>query len=172
VVLQSAKLESDKNVKIADITANKNKLIMTYSAEKQALENKLESADEYFKNTHEKDVDKKVLELKKEREQLTMEVFKYNNGLDEKEQRYENSIKQNQMSLKIRYLEVTTGEFTKDQLIDMGYYQDVVDCVTGYFNTLDASEAYYKFKEQSRLVIYLDDYYDNVLYLYRSAAEL
>lgn len=167
VVVQSTKLHLEKNQKITTITQKKDQSIATYTAEKQALQQLLSSSDTYFSSVHEKDVDKKVIELKADQEQIMREVFKYNNALDEKEQRYENTIKQTNLSLKIRYLEVTTGEFTKDQLVDMGYYNDVINCVCGYFDTLSALDAYYSFRDNKKLAIYLDDYYENILYLYR-----
>ena len=95
-----------------------------------------------------------------------MEVFKYNNGLDEKEQRYLNTIKQTKASLKLRYMDISTGEFTKDQLVEMGYYADVVKCVCGYFDRLDPYTAFQDIASEKKLAIYLDDYYQNVIYTY------
>ncbi len=167
VVVQTAKLESDKNSKLAQINYKTSLEIADINSQISVLRTQLENANDYFAIAHAGDKEKKLLELKEKRFELDKEVFKYNNSLDEKEQNSENRIKQIQMSLKIQYLEVTTGEFTKDQLVDMGYYADVIDCVCGYFDTLAPLDAYYAFKGEKKLVIYLDDYYESVLYGYR-----
>ena len=70
----------------------------------------------------------------------------------------------------IRYLDVSAGEFTKDQLVDMGYYEDVIRCVCGYYDTLQPSVAYRDILDEGKLAIYLDDYYESIIYLYKSAA--
>lgn len=167
VVVQTAKLESDKNSKLAQINYKVSVEVMDINSRISVLRSQLELIDDYFARAHSYDKEKKLLELKEKRFEQDKEVFKYNNSLDEKEQNSENRIKQIQMSLKIQYLEVTTGEFTKDQLVDMGYYADVIDCVCGYFDTLPPLDAYYAFKSEKKLAIYLDDYYESVLYGYR-----
>ena len=170
VVDKTAALESDKNLKIADITAKKNEKLLDISATETALKNKLAESETYFQLAHEKDVQKKACELMEKREQTLREVFKYNNGLDEKEQRYANTIKQVSSSLKLRFLTITAGEFTKDQLIDMGYYTDVIRCVSGYYDTLEPLAAYQDISAEKKLAIYLDEYYQNIIYIYRLGA--
>ena len=170
VVDKTTQLESDKNLRIADIVAKKNKEIVEISITENTLNAKLNQGADIFSVVHEKDVNKKVLELIESREKTVQEVFKYNNGLDEKEQRYANTIKQVNSSLKIRFLAITAGEFTKDQLVDMGYYSDVIRCVTGYYDTLEPITAYQDISAEKKLAIYLDDYYQNIIYGYRMNA--
>ena len=100
------------------------------------------------------------------------EVFKYNNGILEKETRYRNTIKQAEATLKLQFLEISMGEYTKDQLVDMGYYQDVIDCVTSYYDKFSAAEAFQKITDEKKLAVYLDDMYAEVIYAYRSKAGL
>lgn len=170
VVIQTAKLESTKNERIAKINSYMNAKIAEYTAEKTVLEEQVKNTPMHFRLAHQYDLEKKIEELKDEREKLSMEVFKYNNGLDEKEQRYANNLIQSRIRLRINYMEVATRDLTKDQLIELGYYDDVVTCVCGYFNTLEAYDAYVKFKENSKLAIYLDDYYQELFYMYRTSA--
>ena len=86
------------------------------------------------------------------------------------EQRYSNSIKETKASLYIRFLDVSSGEYTKDQLVEMGYYTDVIRCVSGYYDTLPADTAFRDMNAEGDLMIYLDDYYDQMLYAYRTSA--
>ena len=170
VVDKTAVFEDSKNAKIAVINAKKNALISELNATKTALNNQLSSAESDYNVIFQADIEKKVSELKDERANLSMEVFKYNNGLDEKEQRYANSIKQTKASLQLRFLDIRAGEFTKDELVEMGYYEDVMKCVCGYYDTLSATAAYQDISNESKLAIYLDDYYPNIIYLYKSRA--
>lgn len=169
-VNKRAQLEAQMNADITAVTTKKEQTVANYSAKKQVLEEKLLGVEEKFRLVHELDTTKKFNELKYEQEALTRQVFEYNNALDEKEQRYANTIKQTQASLEIRFLDVTSGEFTKDQLVDMGYYEDVINCVCGYYDTLDALTAYRDIGSEKKLMIYLDDYYESVIYLYKSLA--
>ena len=65
-------------------------------------------------------------------------------------------------------MEIKNVEFTKEQLYDMGYYQDVIDCVCGYYDTLGAAAAFTDISKEGKLVLYLEDYYQNVIYMYKS----
>ena len=167
-----ALLEIEKNQKITEIIEKKQAEIDGYLAEITVKQSELNSLEEKYSTLHELDVDKKVEEMKLECDSIEREVFKYNNGLDEKEQRYDNIIMQTNATLKLKFMEISTGEFTKDQLVEMGYYNDVIRCVRGYFDTLGAEIAYQEFCTDEKIMIYLDDYYSNVLYLYRAKAGL
>lgn len=169
---KTASLAEEKNAKLQEIASNKNSRVAEINAKLSALKKKAENAESEFLYLHEKDVEKKTAELVFEQLETEREVFKYNNGLDEKEQRYVNTIKQINANLKLRYLDISNVEFTKDQLVEMGYYEDVIDCVCGYYDTLTASAAYKDISAEGKLAIYLDDYYQNVVYMYRSRAGL
>lgn len=171
VATQTAVFEENKNAKILALTQEKNNQSASISAKLSALNQELENSSEYFSQIHQFEIQAKVDELKEEREQERINVFKYNNALDEKEQRYSNSIKESKASLMLRYLDISTGEFTKDQLTDMGYYRDVIRCVTGYYDTLEPVQAYREIVADKEVAIYLDDYYPNIVYGYKVFSE-
>ena len=161
-----AVLENEKNLRITEITADKNIKAAELTATLNALTERLNTAETFNATAFEKSVAAKVVELKDEEAATAREVFKYNNGLDEKEQRYANTILQANANLNLKFMEISMGEFTKDQLVDMGYYTDVVNCVCGYYDTLDSVTAYQDIANEEKLTIYLDDYYQNVVYMY------
>lgn len=165
-------LEEAKNDKIIALNIKKDQELSQLNAQLASQNELLENAETYFYTAHQLDVDKKYEEIKSEKEKELIEVFKYNNTLDEKEQRYENSLIQYNANLHLKYMSINATEFSKDQLIEMGYYADVVRCVCGYYNTLSAGVAYNDFSNETKLPIYLDDYYSNILYMYQSKAGL
>ncbi len=170
IATQSAIFEENKNAKIVALTQEKNNQTASLTAKLAALNSELEEKEEHFSQIHQFEIEAKVGELMSQREQERISVFKYNNGLDEKEQRYSNSIKESKSSLWLRYLDISSGEFTKDQLTDMGYYRDVIRCVCGYYDTLEPLTAYQDMTAEKELAIYLDDYYQNIVYTYRMLA--
>ena len=170
IVDKTVVLEDSLNDKIAKITQNKNSQIASINAKITALTSELNNVEAYFEEVHQLEIDKKVIELKDEYAKLTADAFKYNNSLEEKEQRYSNTIKETKASLYLRFLDIRSGEFTKDQLVEMGYYADVIRCVRGYYDTLPADEAYRDMNAEGKLAIYLDDFYQHVMYAYKSAA--
>lgn len=162
----STKLQDSRNATIYKINSESNATVAELTAKKQVVEQKLSNVDAYFEQIHAFDTERKIIELKEKRLATIMEVFKYNNGLDEKEQRYKNTIEQNKASLRLRFLDIRSGQFTKDQLVEMGYYEDVVRCVCGYFDRLDPYTAFQDIASEKKLAIYLDDFYQNVVYTY------
>ena len=72
--------------------------------------------------------------------------------------------------MELRFLDISSGEFTHDQLVEMGYYEDVIKCVCGYYDTLSASNAYYDITSEKKLAIYLDEYYSEIIYTYKLRA--
>ena len=170
IVDKTAVLEDSLNDKIMKVMQTKNEQIASIDAKIVALSNQLSNSQSYFANIHQNEIDKKVVELKGEYAKLETETFKYNNSLEEKEQRSINSIKETKASLRLRFLDISSGEFTKDQLIDMGYYTDVIRCVRGYYDTLSSADASRDMHAEGKLAIYLEDYYQNVMYAYKLAA--
>lgn len=163
-------LEKEKNQKTADINAE----LVSYSAlidgkisEYRTL---LQNAEQKFQSVFAKQTEAKFYELKDEQEKTQREVFQYNNGLDEKEQRYLNTINQTVASFSLRHLEIRMQGPTQEELVEMGYYADVIDCVSAYYNTLSAQAAYTDIKNTPKLAIYLDDYYSQVVYFYKTKA--
>ena len=108
-----AVLENEKNLRSADIVAKKDQKIAELSALINSINERINSADTFNALVFEKSVRAKVIELKDEEAQITREVFKYNNGLDEKEQRYANTILQANANLNLKFMEISMGEFTK-----------------------------------------------------------
>ena len=54
----------------------------------------------------------------------------------------------------------------------MGYYADVIDCVCAYYDTLPVLTAYQDLASENKLAIYLDDFYQDIVYMYKSRAGL
>jgi len=125
-----------------------------------------QSCDEMF----EREVSAKITELTEAQQEKIREVFKYNNGLTEKEQRYQNTIKQTNASLLLKFMSLRQGEFTKDELVEMGYYKDVIACVCNYYDTLDTLTAAQQITHDQDIPIYLDHYYETIVYMYTQRA--
>ena len=161
-----AVLESEKNTQITKLNAQKQEKAEQLNACLAVLSQKKADADLIFGEEFEKEIIAKAVELSDEQEKIQREIFKYNNGLEEKEQRYANNITQANANLNLKFMEISMGEFTKDQLVEMGYYEDVIACVCGYYDTLAPLTAYQDISNEQKLTIYLDDYYKNVVYMY------
>ena len=144
--------------------------IGTLDGEILQLSDRLNNAETAYDEIYNLEKEAMANELYMEQDKIEREVFKYNNSLEEKEQRYINSIKEVRARLEINYLEIDEILYTKEQLIEMGYYTDVIKCVSDYFNTLDAQSAYLSIVEEKRLAIYLDDYYQSLVYTYQCKA--
>lgn len=168
VVDKVAELEEKRNEEIIEKTNEFQGKIAALNALKASYTQALSETEEYFALAHEKDVAAKAKEIKEECIKTRRSVEKYNNYQDEKEKRYENTKRELNAELKIRFMELSTGELTKDQLTEMGYYEDVIACVCGYYDTLEAAAAYRDFASDKKLPIYLDHYYENILYMYRA----
>jgi len=165
-----AKLETEKNLTLAQIeeeyalkSQELNAIISEYDA-------KIENANQLCSELFEKEIDAKITELKEKQQEKIREVFKYNNSLDEKEQRYQNTIKQTNASLLLKFMSLRQGEFTQDELVEMGYYKDVIACVCAYYDTLETLTAAREIVKDQDVPIYLDDYYDTIVYMYTQRA--
>lgn len=165
-----AYLEEKKNQELSKITAD-------YLSEKSSItslinyiDDEIENAQILFNQMLDEMARSKLEELKDEQAKISMQVFKYNNSLDEKEKRYQNGIAETQASLHIRYLEINAREYTDDELIEMGYYKDVISCVCAYYDTFEPMQAAINIKDDQEIVIYLGKYYESVLYKYLQTA--
>ena len=49
----------------------------------------------------------------------------------------------------------------------MGYYADIIRCICGYFDTLAPSTAYDLFRSENKVAVYLEEYYQQILYMYK-----
>ena len=163
-------LEIKRSDKIFSLQAKYQDDLSSLTAKQTNLNQRLSQIDEYCQQIAEKENVAKKKELKDEQDQIVREVFKYNNGLDEKEKRYSNENIKTIANLELKFLDIKSGEFTKDQLIEMGYYQDVIDCVCAYYDSLPALTAAQQIKKDTKIVQYLDEYYDSLLYSYQQRA--
>ncbi len=165
-----AKCEREKAEKITALTLEKNQTKTNINAKIVALNQSLTSLDDEYSDLQAARITAKVEELKDARDAIEREVFTYNNGIEEKEQKHRSTLIRANANLKLKYMEITMGEYSKDELVDMGYYDDVVECVTAYYDTLDPLVAYNDLKKESQLIIYVDDFYQNLMYLYATRA--
>ncbi|MBO4251967.1 MAG: hypothetical protein J5911_04845 [Clostridia bacterium] len=170
VINRLADLDVALASELTAIASDYNGQISLYSAKRSILQTSLNGADNYFTNVFNYEMLAEKDRIKQDEEKLQREIFKYNNGLDEKEQRAANANLTTTRGLQLRYMNVSASEFTKDQLVEMGYYTDAINCVCAYFNTLSALTAYQQIVTDTKVAIYLDDYYANVVYMYKSLA--
>ncbi len=165
-----AELTVKKNTDLAALNLSQQQKATRLAAEISALDDLISDADDYFSDLCEAEIEAKIEELSEKEEEKRTDIFKYNNSLSEKEQRYANSIIIKRASLQLQHMEIVSDFYTKDELVEMGYYGDALSCVMGYYNTLSASAAYNDIVADRDLPIYLDDYYSNLVYLYRTRA--
>ena len=135
-------------------------------SEKERLIESLEGVDSVYASLCENELVAKVTELKKEYEKRQIETQKYNDSVYEKNLKYRNVILQTRASLELKFMEVRK-EYTTSELIEMGYYNDALDCVMGYLQTLSDSVAYRTICDEYKLVQYLDQYYEPIVALFR-----
>ena len=170
VIDRIADLSTALAAEITAIDAEYNEKIAAAQARITVLQSDLAGADSYYSQVFSYEILAEKEKIKEQEEKLQREIFKYNNGLDEKEQRAANSIISTTRSLELRYMSISSNFFTKDQLVEMGYYQDAIDCVCAYFDTLSAVTAYQQIAHDTKVAIYLDDYYAQVVYMYKTLA--
>lgn len=167
-----SQLEEEKNQKITDAIEKNHQQVALYESQKAELNIKLTSLDEYFILLFEKEVEAKVIELKTEQLKRREEVDKYNNTISEKNLNSQNNILKAQANLDLRYKEIIIPEPSKDALVDMGYYDDVIGCINSYYLSIDAREAYQDLLNDKTLLICLDHYYQDLLYAYKLRANV
>ena len=161
-----AQLEVAKNESIMAITQSASDKISQLDAQIAEYTESLSKVAEKYSVVHQKEKQAKAQELLDEQSQVERTVFRYNNSLDEKELKYKNSLMQVGVELKLKFMEVQLAEFTKDELVAMGYYEDAIKCVCGYYDRLSAYDAYEDIKMEQRLMVFLDEYYQDVIYMY------
>lgn len=171
-LIKLAELETAKNNQLALLENQKNDKVSEYQSQIAALNTEMSLADSYYSEVFQGELLAKVEELKLEQDKKIMEIQKYNNSLDAEEIKYENNIIKANADLKLKYAQLKGQFMSKEELVEMGYYADVLDCVCGYYNTLSALDAYNSIKNEEKLAIYLDDYYSNILYLYKTKANI
>lgn len=164
-------LEKERGKKAAEINAEYAANVYELSQKEEELTSLINSAENKFSDICASEVVAEYNKLKTEQDKTLQEVFKYNNSLDEKEQRFENSRKRHVNEMQLRHMEIRLQGYSKDELVQRGYYNDVIKCVTDYFNTMTPEQAFKTVKEQPKLAIYLDDYYSNIVYFYKARVD-
>lgn len=158
------KIVNEKADKINQLNRYYDFRTLQIQAEKEVLETRLSSVEEYFSPIHQKEIDALTSKLYKEYQANKLEIEKHNNTVYEKNVKYKNVMIQNRASLELKFMEVKK-EYSTADLIDMGYYEDVLRCVFGYYDTLSTDEAYEDVIYERDLMYYLDTYYEGVLKL-------
>ncbi len=144
--------------------------ISALQGEKVSLENKFDQVENYYSSLHLAEIDSKVKELKEKEDEFLIDVLKYNNAVDEKNIKYSNYVDNIYANLRLKYIEIKTNPRSKDELVYLGYYKDVINCVTAYYNTLDPSIAYERIRGDTDLMMFLEDFYEIVLDYYKRNA--
>ena len=168
VTAQLAELESKKNDYLSDAERQCEEEKGFYSSKIDEITERMSHLSDEFTEAFERQKTQKFIELKDEQDKLEREIFKYNNVINEKEQRSINSVAQSNATLQLKYMEISSENFTKDQLIEMGYYVDVIDCVCAYYDTLEPYTAWREIANDEKVVIYLEEYYTQVVFMYQS----
>lgn len=163
-------LQSEKTAKISAILTDATDKKSQIQKKITALEERIDGADSYYQPIHALEISAKIDELRAQAEKDEREVFKYNNELYRKEQEYANALIRQKANLELKFLEIRSGDFSKEELIEMGYYEDVLRCISGYYDTLEPLTAYQDIVEEKKLMLYLEDYYDDVVYIYKTKA--
>ena len=140
------------------------------NAEITVLTQQIAGADTFFSTVHGYQLIAKTQELKNAQDQTVMEVTKYNNYQFEKEGKYSNFILSSDANIEIDYMKVKAESLTPELLEELGYYDDVLLCVNTYYMSLAPDAAYRDIVNESKLMVYLDNYYQNWVYLYKQRA--
>lgn len=165
------KNENEKNEKILNVTTERDQKLTAINGEISALNVKKNNLRSMYNEMFAKEVEAKKLQLIDEQNELIRSVFKYNNSVSEKYQRSKINIEEINATLRARFMEINQEMLTKDVLVEMGYYEDVIRCITGYYDTyFTPKEAYNHLKDNTKIIPYLDDYYEQVVYKYRLEA--
>ena len=170
IVDKWTELETKLNERLSEIEEDFSAQEVDLISQRDNLNLRMENALSYCEEQALKKVNAKIEELKQKQDETERSVFKYNNGIEEKVQKYRNTIAEANANLMLKFLEIRGGEYSKSELVEMGYYESVINCVCSYFDTLDAMTAATQIGKENKLMIYLDDYYDTVLYMYQQRA--
>ena len=89
---------------------------------------------------------------------------------EEKMQKSRNSNLNANANLRIKHIEIQAKGYTKEELIQRGYYTQMLDCVSAFYSS-DYFEtpylAYIDLLDEVQLIVYLDEFYSDLLELFR-----
>ena len=165
-----AALTLEKTEKINAVTDKFDADIAEQNAIVTLKQSQITNAQTAYSALFESQIQAKIDEITAKEQEKADAVFKYNNSVAERELRYGNTLLTNARELTLKMLSITKLEFSKDQLVEMGYYDDVIRCVRAYYDTLSPLAAYQGVSHDDKLIMYLDDYYPNVVYMYKLLA--
>lgn len=167
-----AELEENKNKKIIELTEKYTEKETLYNAKIASLTTTLNDLQNRYENYYNMKKIQKIQELKDKEEQNIIELKKYNCSLEEKEKRYVNYVTLTKANLKLRQTEINSTPLTKEDLINLGYYEDVMKCVCYYYDKFSPVNAYQLIARDVKVIQYLDDFYAQVLRLYEARIDL
>lgn len=160
----------EKQIEIAKIESQTAGKILILQEKIQRLNDKLALAETNFTKIEEEEILAKIQSLKEDEQTKEREIKKYNSSLHEKEVKYRNSYAKMKADLKFKYASLAQVELSKSQLIEMGYYKDVLHCTALYYNGLAPADAYNDILNDKEVMVYLEEYYEPFLYTYQLRA--
>lgn len=163
-------LNKEKTERLLVANSDYIEMLAYYNSVISSLEKEKSELSEKYEALYLLEEEAKISELKDEQFKIAREVAKYNNSISEKLQRYNNTLLQSRANLELKFLSIQAADLSKDQLVKLGYYKDVIDCVTAYYDTLEPKSAYNEFLNDTELITYLDSYYEQMLIMYRQKA--
>ncbi len=171
-VAEISRLESERVTKKSEANQKFDQEQAEINSQISSLEFSKNNIEEFYDEFIEQEIVAKVTELQDEQDTKMREIFRYNNGLDEKEQKNANAIIQANANLKLKYAEINSQELSKDKLIELGYYSDVIDCICAYYDNAfsDPVTLYRDILDETQIAVYLEDYYSDVILMYRTRA--
>lgn len=116
---------------------------------------------------YEAELETAVAEALREQREYVDAALKYNNTVEEKLVKSRNDKAKAESALKLQYLEITARGVTDEELLELGYYTDVIRAVDGYYYTVPAAAAYDDFVADPDMPIYLGSFYNEILYKYQ-----
>ena len=156
-----------RNAEIEEKKKESLKTINKLQGEIASLNECLDNVEEYFLTAHQSEIESKVAELKQKQFEFMVEVQKYNNSVQERNIKYANYIESTRANLELKYIEIRSEPFTKEELIEIGYYEDVINCVNAYYAQIDDSRVYNEFVKCPQLVMYLEDFHTTLQTFYK-----
>ncbi len=154
---------------------NKNNQISRESAARKAeyqramavAQSNLDETEGYIEKKYLAELELELLEALEKQKEYADAVLKYNNTIEEKLVKSRNDKAKAESALKLQYLEITARGVTDEELLELGYYTDVIAAVDGYYYSIDAEAAYNDFVADPDMPIYLGSYYNEILYKYQ-----
>jgi hypothetical protein len=139
-----------------------------YAQKEQALDilvgyysTEIDGAEQFFAKEHSEEINAKAIELKESDLETEREVHKYNEGLLEREVKYNNTLEQSAKKLHMEYMKIVYEGMTSEELLQKGYFHDALEWVLNYYrNKTDKVAGYIEYTETTDYILYLKDFYE------------